>query len=154
MSKAAAGLAGLSSWGRCLCGAVQYEVRGPLRPVVACHCEMCRRTSGHFVAATAARRRHLILHEDRGLRWFDSSAEARRGFCQHCGGNLFWERKGGPNVSIMAGTLDKPTGLAIAAHIFVADAGDYYRADDGTPQHVDGEHGVAMPGESPPGRDS
>jgi len=43
--------------GRCLCGAVRYELRGPLRPVVACHCNMCRRTSGHFAAATAARRK-------------------------------------------------------------------------------------------------
>jgi hypothetical protein len=142
---AAAALSGLSSWGRCLCGAVQYEVRGPLRPVVACHCGMCRRTSGHFVAATAARRRHLILHEERGLRWFDSSAQARRGFCQVCGSNLFWEQKGGPNISIMAGTLDKPTGLAIAAHICVGDAGDYYRIDEGVPQHQDAEHGVTVP---------
>jgi hypothetical protein len=142
---AAAALSGLSSWGRCLCGAVQYEVRGPLRPVVACHCEMCRRTSGHFVAATAARRRHMILHEERGLRWFESSAKARRGFCQFCGSNLFWEAKDGPNISIMAGTLDKPTGLAIAAHVCVADAGDYYRIDDGAPQHQDAEHGVKVP---------
>ena len=37
----------------CLCKGVHYEVHGPLRPVVFCHCEMCRRTSGHFVAATA-----------------------------------------------------------------------------------------------------
>src|ERR1700752_3397544 len=145
IDSAAAALSGLSSWGRCLCGAVQYEVRGPLLPVVACHCEMCRRTSGHYVAATAARRRHMILHEDRGLRWFDSSAKARRGFCQFCGSNLFWEGKGGPNVSIMAGTLDKPTGLPIAAHISVADGGDYYPLDDGVPQHQDAEHGISVP---------
>ena len=36
----------------CLCGVVRYEVRGPLRPVIACHCTQCRRTSGPFVAAT------------------------------------------------------------------------------------------------------
>ncbi len=30
--------------GGCLCGAVRYEVRGPLRPVVYCHCAQCRRT--------------------------------------------------------------------------------------------------------------
>jgi hypothetical protein len=40
--------------GGCLCGAVRYEVRGPLRPVVYCHCTQCRRTSGHF---SASRRR-------------------------------------------------------------------------------------------------
>ena len=131
--------------GGCLCGAVRYEVRGPLRPVVACHCDMCRRTSGHFAAATAARREALTLHEDRGLRWFDSSPAARRGFCQYCGSNLFWAPTDGSRFSIMAGTLDKPTGLAIAVHIFVDDAGDYYRIADGVPQRSDGEHGIPLP---------
>ena len=131
--------------GRCLCGAVQYEIRGPLRPVVACHCEMCRRATGHFAAATATRRETLILHEDRGLRWFDSSTTARRGFCQFCGSNLFWAPADGSRYSIMAGTLDKPTGLAIAVHIFVNDAGDYYRIADGVPQRTDGEHGIPLP---------
>ena len=39
--------------GGCECGAVRYRVTGTLRKVVYCHCAQCRRTSGHFVAATA-----------------------------------------------------------------------------------------------------
>jgi hypothetical protein len=123
----------------CLCGTVRYEVRGPLRPVA---CEMCRRTSGHFAAATAARRNAIVLREERGLRWYDSSAAARRGFCQVCGSNLFWAPNDGSRFSIMAG---KPTGLAIAVHLFVNDAGDYDRIADGVPQRTDGEHGVPLP---------
>jgi hypothetical protein len=141
MSEPAAPTAG----GRCLCGAVRYELRGPLRPVVACHCDMCRRTSGHYAAATAVRRDAFVLLEDRGLRWFDSSESARRGFCQFCGSNLFWAPSDGSRVSVMAGTLDKPTSLAMVAHIFVADAGDYYRIADGLPQRTDGDHGVPLP---------
>ena len=38
--------------GSCLCGEVAYEVTGPLRPVVNCHCLQCRKTTGHFMAAT------------------------------------------------------------------------------------------------------
>ena len=34
--------------GGCECGAVRYEVRGPLREVIDCHCGQCRRTHGHF----------------------------------------------------------------------------------------------------------
>jgi hypothetical protein len=134
-----------SHQGGCLCGAVRYEVNGPLRQVVACHCDMCRRTSGHFAAATAVRREALVLQEERGLRGYDSSATARRGFCQFCGSNLFWAPNDESRVSIMAGTLDKPTGLTIAVHIFVNDAGDYYRIADGMPQRTDGEHGVPLP---------
>ena len=35
------------------------------------------------------------------------------------------------HVAIAAGTLDQPTGLRTVAHIYVADAGDYYTIADG-----------------------
>jgi hypothetical protein len=122
--------------GGCLCGGVRFEVRGPLRDVIACHCSQCRRTSGHFVAATAVRTVDLVLTAEAGLRWYRSSAAAERGFCSHCGGNLFWRRRapGSEATSIMAGTLDPPTGLKIVRHIFVADKSDYYDIGDGAPQ--------------------
>jgi hypothetical protein len=131
--------------GGCLCGAVRYEVRGPLRDVVACHCSQCRRTSGHFGAFAATRSEDLVLIEAEGLRWYRSSEGARRGFCGGCGSNLFWEPDSGGRVSIGAGTLDLPTGLATAAHVFVGDAGDYYTIADGLPQRTDGDHGVEIP---------
>ncbi|MCG6858134.1 MAG: GFA family protein, partial [Salaquimonas sp.] len=40
--------------GSCLCGAISFAVTGPMRPVVACHCNQCRKQSGHFFAATDA----------------------------------------------------------------------------------------------------
>ena len=128
--------------GGCLCGAVRYRVAGDLRPVVACHCGQCRRTSGHHVAATAARLEDLTIEDEAALAWFASSAFAERGFCRICGSNLFWRGKGAPHVSIMAGTLDDAKGLGIAAHIFVGDKGDYYEIADGLPQHRDGDHAV------------
>jgi len=131
--------------GRCLCGAVRYEMTGPLRPVVACHCGQCRRTSGHFAAATAVPPERLRLVEDHGLRWYQSSPMARRGFCGHCGSNLFWAPASGERIAVMAGTLDKPTGVALVMHIFVDDAGDYYRLTDGLPARRDGDHGIPLP---------
>jgi hypothetical protein len=95
---------------------------------------MCRRTSGHFVAATACAREDLVLKSADRLQWFQSSAAARRGFCGNCGSNLFWDPIGAARISIMAGTLDSPTGLTAQGHIFVADAGDYYHIADGLPQ--------------------
>jgi hypothetical protein len=118
--------------GGCLCGGVRYEIHGPLRDVIACHCSQCRRTSGHFVAATQARTADLVLRESGTLRWYRSSSEAERGFCSRCGGNLFW-RPTAPDAgvtSIMAGTLDAPTGLRVMQHIFVADKSDYYEISD------------------------
>ena len=125
--------------GRCLCGAVRYEVNGPLRDVLICHCEECRRWHGHFSASTAARREDLVLVERRGLRWIDSpqsDARARRGFCAECGSSLFWDPPDRPTISIAAGTLDGHTGLRVAAHWYVSEAGDYYELpSDGLPRH-------------------
>ena len=132
--------------GSCLCGAVKYQVTGPLRPVVACHCGQCQKTSGHHVAATSAKREHFQLLEQRGLKWFSSSVGIRRGFCQECGGNLFWDKAELRSISIFAGTLDQPrdqpkdqpkdqlSSLQLVEHIYVQEKADYYQITDGLPQ--------------------
>jgi len=122
--------------GGCLCGGVRYEVSGPLRDVIECHCTMCRRTHGHVAAYTVAPKHALRIVESRGLTWYVSSAFARRGFCNECGASLFWERPAGELVSIAAGTLDPPTGLTTTLQIFVEEAGDYYTIRPDVPQRA------------------
>lgn len=120
--------------GGCLCGGVRYRVTGPLRPVIYCHCSQCRRTSGHFVAATAVAKDALHIESDESLEWFASSDSASRGFCKRCGSSLFWLPGGRNHVSIMAGTLDKSAGLEAVEHIHVSDKGDYYELADDLPK--------------------
>jgi hypothetical protein len=119
-----------------LCGGVRYEITGPVRAVTVCHCSQCRKTSGHVVAATQVLVADLQLLEAGTLAWYQSSDTAERGFCGRCGGNLFWRQTGATVevMSVMAGTLDVPTGLSIDRHIFVADKSDYYDILDGLPQ--------------------
>ena len=124
----------MTKTGGCECKAVRFEVNGPLQDVVLCHCGMCRRTHGHVGAYTSARRSDVILVESRGLKWFQSSDFARRGFCTECGGSLFWERNGSDVISISAGMLDEPMGLTMTLQIFVDSAGDCYRVDPEIPQ--------------------
>ena len=125
--------------GRCLCGAVRYEVRGPLQDVLICHCEECRRWHGHISAFTAARREDLAVDDGRALRWVDSpasDAHARRGFCCECGSSLFWDAPGRETISIAAGTLDGDGGLRVTGHIYVSERADYDALpDDGLPRH-------------------
>lgn len=115
--------------GRCLCGAVRFEVHGPLKDLHACHCGMCRRQSGHFVVATSAKRSDFKLTAGESLKWFRSSPWARRGFCAECGSNLLWDDEG-DEIGINAGCLDQPTDLKLAKHIFVDDKADYYEIED------------------------
>jgi hypothetical protein len=131
-----------SARGRCLCGAVEYEVRGRPRGVLLCHCEECRRWHGHVGAFTAVPREDLVLLSAAALRWYDgarSEGRARRAFCADCGTSLFWESPRRQTISIAAGTLEPPTGLRLEGHVFVSEAGDYYRLpDDGLPRYPRG----------------
>lgn len=122
--------------GSCECGSVVFEVDGPLRPTIACHCTQCRKTSGHYWAATEVPYSSFKLVTDEGLKWYRSSEQARRGFCASCGSSLFWREEGEDAISIGAGTLDDlPRGATtITQHIFVSDKGTYYEVANGLPQ--------------------
>ncbi|MBE9475968.1 MAG: GFA family protein [Proteobacteria bacterium] len=120
--------------GSCQCGAVTYELDGPLRPSVACHCTQCRKTSGHYWSATQVPNDRFRITKDDGLKWFRSSDVARRGFCTGCGASLFWQHDGEDATSVGSGTLDGITGIETAKHIYVADKGDYYEIEDGPKQ--------------------
>lgn len=112
--------------GGCLCGRVRWKVRGELRPIVACHCTQCRRTTGHFGAFTGAAHDDFAIEATDSLSWYRSSETATRGFCASCGSFLFWQSDGASRISIAAGSIDGQSGLTITKHIFCADKGDYY----------------------------
>ena len=116
--------------GSCLCGEVRFELRGPLDGVIACHCTQCCKQTGHHWASTHTADADLHFVADSTLRWYRSSGTARRGFCGRCGSTLFWKTDGSTVTSVCVGSIDGPTGLAVAGHIFVADKGDYYSLDE------------------------
>lgn len=120
--------------GTCLCGAVVFELSGPLPGVVNCHCEQCRKMTGHFMPAVVVSHDDFRYQRDDGLKWYHASGIARRGFCGNCGSTLFWEGHGSGRIAVAAGCLDDPQGLTTAGHIYVADKGCYYDLEDGLPQ--------------------
>jgi hypothetical protein len=120
--------------GSCLCGGVAFEITGPLRPVVACHCTQCRKQSGHFGAFTACDNTDLTFIKQDTLAWYRASDAAGRGFCNTCGALLFWKGDGRDYTSIAAGCIDGATGLNVEGHIYCADKGDYYEILDGAYQ--------------------
>lgn len=122
------------SEGGCLCGAVRYAVKGPLRDVVNCHCSMCQRLHGTFGPHSKALKVNITITRGDGLAWYKSSDIARRGYCRDCGSSLFWEPFEQDATGIVAGSLDTPTGLKTIGHIFVGEKSDYYQITDDLPQ--------------------
>jgi hypothetical protein len=122
--------------GGCLCRAVTYAVTGELRDVVDCHCERCRRFTGHHLAATAADVGDVVIEDPTGrLTWFPVEG-AQYAFCRSCGSSLFWRAESAPaRISICAGTLEPPTGLTTVEAWWVSQASDYFVRPD-LPEHA------------------
>jgi hypothetical protein len=119
--------------GSCHCRKVKFTVAAELRPPDACHCTQCRKQSGHFSASTDVLRTSLTIEGEENISWYRSSEKIRRGFCSHCGSQLFWDPIGREKIAITMGAFDGSTGTKLAMHIFVADKGDYYEIADGLP---------------------
>jgi hypothetical protein len=127
--------------GSCLCGDVSFTVETAAITVSGCNCGQCRKSSGNYGASAEFAADGVIFGADATLHWYRSSPIARRGFCGRCGSRLFWQEDGNPHLWIALGALDPPTGLRIERHIFVADKPDWYKIDDGRPQHPGYEDG-------------
>lgn len=126
----------MSASGSCACGSIRYRVDGPLRNVANCHCERCRRITGHFMAASACAPEHLAIKSQDTLRWYRPVEEpaVAYAFCSVCGGSLFWRAETTPDsISICAGTLDPPTGIVTDLALFCGEASDYHRLDGSVP---------------------
>jgi hypothetical protein len=128
--------------GHCACGAVRFKTRGTLRGVIYCHCSQCRRQTGHYLASTACEDDDLQVEGIENLSWFQSSPEAKRGFCKICGSGLFWKNAEKTYTSILAGSFDEPSGLKEEKHIFASDKGSYYEITDELAQHSTAPSGL------------
>ncbi|MEM8652091.1 MAG: GFA family protein [Pseudomonadota bacterium] len=120
--------------GSCNCGEITWEATGEMREIVACHCSQCRKQTGLYYAATNVADDCLTVHGE-SLTWYQSSPEAKRGFCNICGSALFWKRYTDDFTSILVGSIDGDSGLEIDRHIFTADKPDWYDITDGKPQN-------------------
>lgn len=93
------------------------------------------------VAATACRKVHFNLINQASLKWFSCIA----GFRHECGSSLLFEEQGGERMSIAAGSLNQAQGLRIAAHIYAAEAGDYFSLDEYVAVISGSGHRVPLP---------
>ncbi len=123
--------------GACLCGAVRFEVDGPLERVAHCHCSICRRAHGAaFVtwAALPEARVRVTAGEDR-LERYRSSEIGTRSFCRTCGSSLFCTLTTHPGVvDVAIGCLDPAHGAVPRAHLFWDDRAGWIEVGDSLPR--------------------
>jgi hypothetical protein len=61
----------------------------------------------------------LQLSGESALRWYRSSADVQRGFCQLCGSSLFWHHQHEPDglIAVAVAALDQPPLFASIRHL-------------------------------------
>jgi len=123
--------------GSCLCGSVQYELRGEPKKFYHCHCKRCRKATGTGHAS------NLFLQPG-SLTWLKGEElvrsykvpEAQRftnSFCSNCGGRVPRYVKEADAVILPAGSLDGEPPIRPQARIFWDSRADWSCAGDGLP---------------------
>lgn len=123
--------------GSCLCGAVRYEIAGPLHEMHHCHCSRCGKAHGAafstFARLAAADFRFTAGAER--VRRHRSSPPVARSFCADCGARLTFAFDGMPEALWVAvGTLDDDPGIRPSSHIFAASRAPWHAIADDLPQ--------------------
>ncbi|OQP85664.1 aldehyde-activating protein [Rhizobium rhizosphaerae] len=95
--------------GGCQCGAVRFQVEGPLGDASVCHCRMCQKASGNFYLPLVSVRQARLTWTREVPKRFQSSNHVRRAFCPHCGTPLTYEAPDGMSVTIAA--FDEPADI-------------------------------------------
>ncbi|NND83232.1 MAG: GFA family protein [Gammaproteobacteria bacterium] len=109
--------------GACACGAITYKAE-QVAPVWYCHCQQCRRMTGHFMAASQVALDKIEITGE--PKWYYVNQRSRYGFCPDCGSQMFWRNDENNYMSLTAGCMDNTAGLSDRGHIFVSEKGDYY----------------------------
>jgi hypothetical protein len=117
----------MTQTGRCLCGAITYEIAGDLIATAVCHCDHCQRQSGGAFSV------NLIVHESQivvsgELSTFEDRGEhgdavyVHRRFCAQCGSPIYSGLVEPAGVlAVKAGTLDDRSGVTPTVEVWCDD---------------------------------
>jgi hypothetical protein len=124
--------------GQCLCGAVRYEILGPIEYAGYCHCVRCRAASGSaFTAFAGVEKDHVrVTQGEEDIALFERNPDNRVSRCRRCGSPLFALVRDGRYFHVQMGTLLDNPGVRPTCHIFVGDKAPWHEIADSLPQYV------------------
>lgn len=124
--------------GSCLCGGVQYEVRGPLGDIIQCHCRRCRKATGTAFAINSpiAKADFYLLQGQHLLKSFTTTTGVSRNFCSECGSPIYSVKADLPDVyRLRIGSLDTPIEQKPTCHFYVGSKAEWEDIHDTLAQY-------------------
>ena len=121
-------------FGQCLCGRVSFSTNAASIWCAHCHCRMCQFAHGAAFVTWIGLAADAVEIRDDELQWYQSSAEAERGFCRQCGTSLFFRSSKWPGElhvarALIEGDIDREPG----GHSFYDSHVTWVSTDDDLP---------------------
>lgn len=130
--------------GGCLCGAVRFEIDGPILNMIYCHCSRCRKAQGSAFAANGIVRAEefTILSGADALTAYQSSPGQNKYFCKVCGSPIMSKNEDRPGqVRVRLGTIESDIVERPMAHIFATSKANWEDICGELPQYESYEPG-------------
>ena len=130
--------------GSCLCGAISFEITGPIKSIVCCHCSQCRKAQGTAFATNGivASKHFRILTGEQFLSAYQVTPDQTRYFCKNCGSPIMSKNTSRPDdIRIRMGTIISDVKEKPEAHIFVSSKANWEDIKNDLPQYDSYEPG-------------
>ena len=124
--------------GGCLCSAVRFEITGPIRNIVYCHCSRCRKAQGSAFATNGIVdiSSFNISCGESELTGYESSPGQTKYFCRRCGSPIMSKTVNRPDeVRVRLGTIESDITERPEAHIFVTSKANWEEICGDLPQY-------------------
>ena len=127
--------------GRCLCGAVSFEVDAPVNSVVNCHCESCRRQCSAPMTT-------YIGVQDGCWKWtgkvpktYNSSPGVERTFCDNCGSPVSFRSQSMSGVMhLYVAAMEEPEKFEPKLHVAIEEKLSWLKISDDLPKREGPEY--------------
>ena len=123
--------------GHCQCGQLRYETDAAPTQETACHCSICRRSSGApFVAWFTVPLASFRFTQGTPSH-FRSSTHGTRSFCSNCGTPITFRSARHPQeIDISTCSLDDPEQVPPKDHTYTGARLSWVQVADGLPTHA------------------
>lgn len=110
--------------GKCLCGAVSFEVVNTFEKLFLCSCDQCRQITGSAFASN-------LFVSIEGFGWHRGAddiinyqvpgRDISKSFCRVCGSGVPWVNGNGTKMIVPAGSLSEPANVVERVRIFTSE---------------------------------
>jgi len=123
--------------GSCFCKAVKFQIELPVKEVLHCHCNMCRRLSGSDYTSwvIVPDNKFSLTKGKENLSSYAVSEQCNQTFCKTCGTRITTtDKKYAGIISILRGTISDDINNEASAEFYMSDKAPWFHLVSSLPK--------------------